>query len=162
MKKIFLVFICLVLFIVDNTIVPFFNINTYYPSILFIFGLCYSIINGKWEALWIGVLTGVLQDIYFFQGFGINSLVNMIVCIIAAAFGENLFKEKSLIPVLSTFALAFLKGFLVFAMLYIVGQQADYKAIVYCSLYDTFVAAFMYKKIYMLSQRPFMKQQWKF
>jgi rod shape-determining protein MreD len=162
MKKIFLIFICLVLFIFDNTLVPFLNINTYYPSFLFIFALCYSIINGKWEALWIGILTGVLQDIYFFHGFGINSLVNMIVCIIAAALGESLFTEKSLIPVLSTFALGILKGFLVFAILYIVGQQADYKAIVYCSLYDAFVAALMYKKIYVLSQRPFMKRKWKF
>jgi rod shape-determining protein MreD len=162
MKKILLMLICLILFIFDNTIIPFFSIRTYYPSFLFVFALCYSIINGKWEALWIGVFSGILQDIYFFQGFGINSLVNMIVCIAAAALGENLFKEKFLIPVISTFALGFLKEILVFVILYIAGQQADYKAIVYCSLYGTFIAIFMYSRVYKLSQRPFMKQEWKF
>ena len=63
MKRLILILICLLLFIVDNTLVPFFSIKGVYPSLLFTFAVLYALMSGYWEAVFIGVLSGFLQDV---------------------------------------------------------------------------------------------------
>ncbi len=65
-----------------------------YPSLLFTFAVLYALMSGYWEAVFIGVLSGFLQDVYFVNVFGVNMLVNMLVCLIAAYIGESVFKHK--------------------------------------------------------------------
>lgn len=162
MKRLVLVLLSVLFLVMDNTLIPFFAIKNYYPSLLFLFAVFYSLINGKWEAVWIGVLSGILQDVYFPNIFGINSLTNMLVCLIAAEVGKNIFKEKRLIPVISSFFLCAIKEILVFILLYILGQKSDIQVVLYNSLYTMFIAIFMYKRVYNLSQKHYMKTEWKF
>ena len=128
MKKILVLFLLSILFfILDNVLMPFVSIRTIYPSLLLVFVMCYSIVNGTWEGLWLGVFCGLLQDVYFTSAFGLNAFVNMIVCIVAGVIGNNIFKEKRLIPVTSCFLLSFLKGILLFLILYLSGIYIDVK-----------------------------------
>ena len=69
MKKRYVIIISLVLLILDTSFISFFSINGIYPSLLFTFAIGYSIINGEKEGVFIGILTGILQDIFFFQGY---------------------------------------------------------------------------------------------
>lgn len=163
MRKIFTVLTLIVtLLILDNALMPFISIKGIYPSILFLFIICYSIINGSKSAIIVGVISGFLQDIYLINGLGTNMLVNMVSCLIAAKIGETIFKDKSIIPVISCFFLVILKGTLMLMILYIFGQHIHFKVIIYRSLYSIPFAAFMYKRIYNLCQRPFMIKNWKF
>ncbi|MCM8710367.1 rod shape-determining protein MreD [Clostridium sp. SYSU_GA19001] len=163
MKKILtIVFICVLLMIIDNTLVPFFAIRGFYPSLLFIFCLFYSIINGSWEGIWIGILSGVLQDLYFINGFGINTFTNMLLCALAGFIGVSIFKEKSLIPIVSCFFMTVIKGILVFSILYIVKMYTSFEHIIYNSLYSVVVSIFMYKRVYRLCQKEYMQRKWSF
>jgi rod shape-determining protein MreD len=119
-------------------------------------------ICGKWEGIWIGVFAGILQDIYFFHGFGINALVNIFMCLIAAYIGENLFKEKALIPIISIFFLGILKGTIVFVLLYIVNVDSNIELILFNSIYNTLIAVIIYKRVFWLTEKPFMRREWKF
>ena len=65
MKKWILFLISLVLLILDNSFMPFLAIKGAFPSLLFVCAIAYPIINGKKEAVFIGVISGLLQDIYF-------------------------------------------------------------------------------------------------
>jgi len=49
MKKWILFLISLVLLILDNSFMPFLAIKGAFPSLLFVFAIAYSIINGKKE-----------------------------------------------------------------------------------------------------------------
>lgn len=162
MKKLVLGILCVLFLIIDNTLMPFLAVKTYYPSLLFTFSICYSVINGKWEGVWIGAFGGLLQDLYFLNTIGINALVNMLICVLAAEVGENIFKEKKLIPVVASFFLCAAKGIMIFAISYIIGQRTDIMATFYVSIYTMVVAILMYKKVYNLSQKHFMKKEWKF
>ncbi|WP_040210713.1 rod shape-determining protein MreD [Clostridium polynesiense] len=162
MRKVILVLLSIVFLIIDNTVMPFFSINTYYPSILMVFAICYSIINDKWDALSIGVISGLLQDIYFFRGFGVNALVNMIICLIASQIGENIFKEKKLIPVVAAFFLTTLKYLMVYVILYVTKVQTHIKGVFYIGITSMILALLMYKRVYKLSQKNYMKKDWKF
>ena len=94
MKKWILVLISLLLLILDNSLMPFFSIKGAYPTLIFTFAIAYSIIYGRKEAVIIGVTSGLLQDIFFYNGFGVNSLINMLLCLLAAIIGENIYREK--------------------------------------------------------------------
>lgn len=163
MKKIFvLTFLCLLFFIMDNTIVPFFAIKGCYPSLLLLFVIFYSIINGSYQGIWIGVFSGILQDLYFFNGFGVNAFTNMIICFGAGYIGVTIFKEKSLVPIISSFFLTLAKGILVFLILYVLKVNISIDNIFYNSLYSMVVSIFMYKWVYKLCQKEYMKKNWSF
>ena len=162
MKKLVLFLITIMLLILDNTLMPFFAVHGIYPSLLFAFIICYSIINGPWEGIALGIFAGVLQDLYLFKGFGVNALCNMLVCLIAAKVGENIFKEKKLVPIFTVFLLSLLKGLLLYIILYVSGVKFEAIKIIYVSIYNLVVTIIMYKKIYKLSYKRFMKKDWNF
>ncbi len=163
MKKIFTLFLLCVLFLtLDNTLVPFFAIRGYYPSLLLIFSIFYSVINGSWEGLWLGIFSGFFQDIYFFTTFGINTFSNMLICTAAGFIGIGIFKEKSLIPIVSSFVLTMVKGIIVFVILYIAKIHIPFENIIYNSLYAMIVSVFMYRWVYKLCQKDYMQRKWSF
>ena len=163
MKKVLcLVFLACMFEILDNAVVPFISINTYYPSLLFLFIICYSIVNGTKEALIIGVLTGILQDVYFANGIGINALTNMLMCLIAAYIGQMIFKHKSFVPIITCFSLSIFKGIMVFVLMYFIGQKIYLRTVFFSSVYNMFLAFFMYKFVFRLSGVGFMRRQWRF
>ncbi|MFL0267785.1 rod shape-determining protein MreD [Candidatus Clostridium radicumherbarum] len=163
MKKVLtLFFICVLLFILDNTLVPFFAIRGFFPSLLLAFCILYSIINGSIEGLWLGVFAGILQDLYFYHGFGINGFTNMLVCAAAGLIGSGIFKEKALIPIVSSLGLSFIKGVLVFSILYINSIYMPFSKVVFNSLYNMAIAAIMYRLVYKLCQKEYMQRKWSF
>lgn len=163
MKKIITIFIiCILLTVLDNSLAPFLAIKGYYPSFLFVFVICYSIINDKWEGLWIGVFAGILQDIFFINGFGVNSLINMFMCVLAGEIGTNIFKEKSLVPIVANLLLSLFKGILVFVILYLIGINTNLTTIAFDGVYNMAVSILFYRIIYNLCQREFMQKRWKF
>jgi rod shape-determining protein MreD len=163
MKKVLTLIILIFVFtIADNSIMPFLAVYGYYPSLLFIFALSYSIINDRWSALGIGIITGVLQDIFFINAFGVNTLVNMILCVLAGEIGRNLFKDKRLIPVCSIFGLTLLKGILILIILNILHIQMNAYNIINIAIYSFIVAIFMYKCVYKLCKKDYMIRNWKF
>ena len=163
MKKIVTLFsIILLLLVVDNSIVPFLSIKGFIPSFLFVFIINYSIINGSWEGLWLGALSGLLQDVYFYNVLGINAFTNMICCVIAGYIGINIFKEKLLIPVASSFVLSVFKGLITFVLLYIIKINMPLRNIFVNSLYNMFVSIIAYRFIFKLCSKDFMERKWKF
>jgi len=163
MKKILvLIGLSLIFIILDNVLMPFLAIKGCYPSLAFSFCICYAIINGSWEGLWLGVLIGIFQDLYFVNAFGINALTNMLVSVVAGTLGVNIFKEKLLLPVAMNFILALLKGVLVFTILYILGQNTSFENIAYIAVYTMIVSIFMYKWVYKLCSKTYMEKKWRF
>lgn len=162
-KILYISLIIITLFILDNTIIPMFSIKNIFPSTLFVFLVCYSIINGYIEGIIIGVSIGLLQDIYMPGVFGINMLINMIIGILSAKVGESIFKEKSIIPILSTFLLSMLKSILIYGLLILIKKSNNFLYLIpYKGLYDMVLAVFMYKLILKFSQSKTIKKEWRF
>lgn len=154
--------ILILLSILDNALMPFIAIKGIYPSLLFVFIVSYSIVNDKWEAIWIGIFAGILQDLYFTNVFGINAFINMLVCLISAQIGVNIIKSKRLIPVISSFALSILKGGLVLIICYFIKLHIDYNIVLFNSIYNAVITILVYKLIYSFSTKKYMEKKWKF
>jgi rod shape-determining protein MreD len=163
MKRILtVVFLCILFLILDNTLMPLLRVNGAYPSLIFTFALCYSIVSSPKDAVIIGVFTGALQDIYLLNGLGINMFTNMFMCLVAAKIGKSIFIEKSFLPVISSFVLSLTKGLIVFSILFLLKQYTQMTTIVYQAIYNFVISIFMYKFTYKLSQKKYMMKEWKF
>ncbi|MBU5455923.1 rod shape-determining protein MreD [Caproiciproducens sp. MSJ-32] len=162
MKKRVIILISILLLILDNALMPFLAINGSYPKLLFIFALAYSIINGRKEAVFIGTFTGILQDIYFYNLFGINSLINLFLCLLAAIIGENIYREKRLIPVISSIFIYILKVFAIYIIFKLLGKTIDIKIGIYSALYSSVFMFFGYNYIFKLCNNEYEKINWRF
>lgn len=163
MKKIIiLLLLSLIFFILDNVLMPFIGIRGVYPNLLLVFCILFSIQNGKWEGMWLGVFCGLMQDIYFTNVFGLNAVANMAVCLIAGEIGTKIFKERKLVPVTCCFLLTLLKGTAIFLILYFNGNYIDFSRVFLVSVYNMTISFFMFKWVYKLCQEVYMQIRWKF
>lgn len=158
---VFIIISCLLL-VVDNTLTPYISIAGYYPSLLWAFVLCYAWVGDISDAISLGVISGILQDIYFYDVMGINTLTNIILCSLICYLGRNFIKEKILVPIVLIFLASILKGVTVFIVMKILGVNINNTVIIYRSIYDVFVAVFMFNAVNKLSKVEFMKKKWGF
>ena len=162
MEKLILILVSIGLAILDNTIIPFFSIRGGYPSLLFTFAIAYSLVNKREKSVFIGVVSGVIQDIFFFNGFGVNCFINLLLCFMAAKVGEGMIKEKRIIPVVFMFLVTMLKYIGVFAVFYILNIKLDLSKSVYMALYNAMVMFLGYKYIINIYDDEYTKQRWRF
>lgn len=162
MKKIVLILISLFLLIIDNSLLPNYPILGSYASLLFVFAIAFSIINGKKEAIFIGVVSGILQDIYFVKGFGINSLTNLLLCVFAAKIGENILKGNKLVPVISTFLLSILKAIFVAIIFKIFNQSVNYTAALLAGFYNSIIMVIVYNIVLATCDKYMDNDRWRF
>lgn len=159
MKKFIVVLISILLLILDISFLPFLAIKGIYPSTLFVFAIAYSIINGKEEGVFIGVVSGILQDIYFTQAFGINSLVNMLICFVAGIIGEGIWKNRRIIPVITMFFSSIIKLIVVFIIIYIIGIKATLLKNMFVAFYNSILMYLFYGLIYKFSNKDFERRK---
>ena len=162
MKRFIIVLVSIGLLILDNSFSPFIAINRIYPNLLFIFAIAYSIISGRKEGIFIGVVSGLLQDIFFFNGFGVNALVNMFCCLFASIVGEGILRNKKLIPVGTIFFTTLLKVISVFVIMYLVNVKVDVVRGVFAGLYNSIIMFFAYPIVYKLLHKDEEKTNWRF
>jgi len=161
-KRVVLGLVSCLLLIVDNSLAPFISIKGAWPSFLFIFAIAYSIINGPKEAVIIGITSGVLQDIFFYGGFGINTLTNMLLCFIAGYIGEGVRRDKSLIPIITVFIMTILKYIGVFIIFYMLKIEIDVFRGLFAALYNSIIMFFIYWIVLKFFDREDIRRTWRF
>lgn len=162
MKRIIVIAISLFLLILENTILPSYSIMQGYPSILFVFAIAFSIINGKEDAMFIGIVSGLLQDLFFINGFGINLLVNFLLCLLAAKIGEGIFKNNRIIPVITCLIISILKIIMIAILFILFDKKINLNIAVMSALLNTIVMVIGYKFVLTTSKKYWKKDEWRF
>lgn len=162
MKRIIIILISIFLLVIDNSLLPNYPILGSYPSLLFVFAISFSIVNDKNEAVFIGVVSGILQDVFFIKGFGINSLNNLLLCFLAAKIGENILKENKIIPVLATFALSIIKVIFVALLLKAFNQTINYSAAILSAFYNSIIMMIVYNIVLTTCEKYMNNDRWRF
>lgn len=162
MKRIILVLICILLFVLDNTVMPFLGIAGVYPSLLFIFVILYSTINGYWDAIILGSISGILQDIYFTHVFGINALLNLILCLIAAYIGDTIIKNRIIMPVLTVAGLTIVKFIVILGLSKSLVLNVPIENLFIMVIYNFIMAIVMYGWVSRISNKDVRHKSWKF
>lgn len=160
MKKLILILISILILIIDNSLMPFFSIKGSYPSLLFVFSIAYSIITNKKEAITIGIISGFLQDIFFSQILGLNALINMLLCFLAAMIGENIYKEKRLIPTMSISVIYILKILIIGIIFKLIDKTINIQIGLYTSIYSSVIMFIVYKYILLICNNENKQKSW--
>ena len=129
---------------------------------LFVFAIAYSLVNGKEKAMFVGVVSGMLQDVFFFQGFGVNSLLNLLLCLLASSIGAGIVKNKRLIPLVSTFFITIIKYIGVFIIFYLLNIHIEFSKSILMGIYNSIVMFFAYKIVMNIYDDEYSKQRWRF
>ena len=162
MEKLIIILVSIGLTILDNSLVPFFSIKGACPSLLFTFAIAYSLVNTKEKSIFMGVTSGILQDIFFFKGFGINCLTNVLLCFLASKVGESMIKEKRTVPVIFMFLATILKYIGVFVIFYFLNIKVDLAKAIIMAVYNAVVMFFAYKYVINIYDDEYTKQRWRF
>ena len=162
MEKLIIILVSIGLTMLDNSLVPFFAIKEAYPSLLFTFAIAYSLVNTKERSVFIGITSGILQDIFFFNGFGVNCFINLLLCFMAAKVGEGMIKEKRIIPVVFMFLVTILKYIGVFVIFYFLNIKVDLTKSIIMAVYNAVVMFFAYKYVINIYDDEYTKQRWRF
>ncbi|MBU3108249.1 rod shape-determining protein MreD [Clostridium gasigenes] len=162
MKNWVVILVSIILLILDNSLMPFLAIRGAFPSLLFIFAISYSLVKGGIDAVIVGAFSGILQDIFFYNGMGINSLSNLLLCVLAAFVGENIFKNKRLIPVLTMFIVSIIKVGVVYIFIKVNGNDINIRMALLSSIYNAIVLFFGYNFVLKLCDKEYKKSSWRF
>ncbi|MBE6087982.1 rod shape-determining protein MreD [Clostridium beijerinckii] len=162
MERLIIILISIGLVILDNSLVPFFSIKGAYPSLLFTFAIAYSLVNKKERAVFMGVVSGILQDIFFFNGFGVNSLLNLFLCLLASFIGAGIIKTKRLIPVTSAFFITIIKYAGVMLIFNCFNIEIQFSKSIIMGIYNGVVMFFVYKLVMNVYDDEYSKQRWRF
>lgn len=162
MERLIIILVCIGLTILDNSLVPFFSIKGAYPSLLFTFAIAYSLVNTKEKSVEMGITSGILQDIFFFNGFGVNCLINLLLCFLSSKIGEGMIKEKRTVPVIFMFFITILKYMGVFVIFYFLNIKVDLLRAIIMGIYNAVVMFFIYKYVINIYDDEYAKQRWRF
>ncbi|MGL5352126.1 MAG: rod shape-determining protein MreD [Clostridium sp.] len=162
MKKWVVILVSIILLILDNSLMPFLEIRGAFPSLLFVFVISYSIVKGVKDAVWIGVFSGFIQDIFFYNGMGINMLSNLLLCVLAAIIGENIFKNKKLIPVLTMVIVSTIKVGLVYMFITVNGNDININMALLSGIYNMVIMFFGYNFVLKLCDEEERRSSWRF
>ncbi|MBE6063145.1 MAG: rod shape-determining protein MreD [Clostridium butyricum] len=162
MEKLTIILVSIGLTMLDNSFVPFFSIKGACPSLLFTFAIAYSLVNTKEKSIFIGIASGILQDIFFFNGFGINCFINLLLCFMAAKIGEGMIKQKRTIPIIFMFLATILKYVWVFGIFYFLNIKVDLSNSIIMAVYNAVVMYFVYKYVINIYDDEYTKQRWRF
>lgn len=162
MERLIIILVCIGLTILDNSVVPFFSIKGAYPSLLFTFAIAYSLVNTKEKSVGMGITSGILQDIFFFNGFGVNCLINLLLCFLSSKIGEGMIKEKRTVPVIFMFFITILKYMGVFVIFYFLNIKVDLLRAIIMGIYNAVVMFFAYKYVINIYDDEYAKQRWRF
>ena len=150
MKRIYLIIILVLLLIIDNTLLPSYSIAGAFPSLLFVFAMAYSVIRGKNEALFIGIVSGFLQDLFFFSGFG------------CAKIGESIFKENRIVPILIALFISTLKVLGVVIIFKLFAISIDMKVALLSAVLNTICMMLFYRFILNMLDKYLDRNTWRF
>ena len=156
MKRIYLIIILVLLLIIDNTLLPSYSIAGAFPSLLFVFAMAYSVIRGKNEALFIGIVSG------FLSGFGVNLFLNTLLCLLCAKIGESIFKENRIVPILIALFISTLKVLGVVIIFKLFAISIDMKVALLSAVLNTICMMLFYRFILNMLDKYLDRNTWRF
>lgn len=163
MKLLILCGISIVLFILDTSFMPLFNIHEAYPNLLTMYFLIYCMNSEKYEILGFALFTGFLQDVFFYNGFGFNIFLNLVLGTLLHYVSIKYNKNKFVISVLVISVFLVLKSFIIYFYLRIFfGIHRSFLILIYEFLYSLVIVVCVYPLVDKLFNSKFWKKSLEF
>lgn len=162
MRKTLIILVALVLLILDQTVMPFLDVYDSYASLLFTFFGLYAVTTDAEDAVFLALVTGILQDLLFPYIFGLQTFLNLFLFLTMSRLGNSLKEGKKILPVFFVTMAQGVKTLLSLGILYLFGIRGNFMALVVMPAYTFVLATLLYKRMVAFGRIPIIKREWKF
>ncbi len=148
----YVILIIVINFIFQTTILPHFSIAGVVPNTALILIVMVALLKGKYKGAFIGLIAGLLQDIFFSKIIGMNALIYFLIGYVVGLLDNRIFKESAILPfltvVISTFSYHIMYYFFMMFLSRDVSFIIMMKDIVLKeTIYNSIISIFVYKII---------------
>lgn len=162
MRIICVLYIIVVNFILQSTVLQHFRVLGIGPNTSLIIVVMFAILWGKKGGATIGFCAGMLQDILAGPAIGINALIYMLVGYNMGIFEKTLFKDNYFTPVLFTMIATGFYHVLHFMIMYMLRSQIEMnilirKIMLVEGIYNAVLSVFIYRLLYNFTKHPYIK-----
>lgn len=162
MRKIFIFLTVVFWLLLDQTLLPFLTVFQSSGSLLFTFMGLFMLMTDEEDAFYVGLITGIMQDLYFPYAFGLNTLLNVLLFLGLSKVGLSLKEGRKAIPVLAVSIAQGIKTIVIILILWLLGIRGNYYSVIIMPLYTSVLALFMYRMSISYSRIPLIKKEWRF
>ncbi|MBR5337327.1 MAG: rod shape-determining protein MreD [Lachnospiraceae bacterium] len=141
------------IFILQCTLFKALSLAGISPNILVLYTASIGFMRGKKEGMFIGILAGLLTDLFYCDVFGINVLIFMYVGYINGVFNKHFFPEDVRLPLLLIGASDLIYGGAMFLLRFVFRSKlalGDYFLSIMLpeTIYTVLFAIIMFKPVY--------------
>lgn len=146
-------------FVLQTTIFQHLRIFGIVPNTTLIILVCIAVLKGKKVGSFIGLITGFVQDILFFNVIGINALIYFIIGYLIGSINDKIYKDSSFMPFVLT-AVSTVFYHLVYSFfMYFLTVNYSYlyliRKIIFVELiYNSLLSIFIYKLVVKFQKKP--------
>ncbi len=151
MKKIVLLIVTLLLFFVESILLSKLQIMGVTIPLTLIFGLAVSVVGDEWDAMFMGIITGFLHDVYSPRFYGIHMFLNLWIFYFTCIVSRRLRRDKNILMALLIGLAALIKYLVYFIFMKFAGVITISDNIPILTLFVFFVGIlcmFLVKKLY--------------
>ncbi|MBE3591624.1 MAG: rod shape-determining protein MreD [Thermoanaerobacter sp.] len=150
MRKVYKYLLIVLLIVLQTTLFRFIDIFGVKPDAAFIVVLSFSLLNGPWEAIYLSLFAGLIQDILFNNALGITTFSLLIVSYITGLLSKSVFKESSFVAFvfvfLGTLLYNFVTMFSMVLMKYEFNFLSDFMNVAMIqAVYNSIITVFAYR-----------------
>jgi rod shape-determining protein MreD len=125
-RRIAIVFIVLICFLLQGTIFHTLSIASISPNLLIIVTSSYGFMGGKKEGLLVGFFCGLLVDIFYGSVIGLNTLIYMYIGYLNGFFSRIFYEEDIKLPMILITGSDFLYGILTYVFSFLLRRRLDF------------------------------------
>ncbi len=111
------------LYVLQTSFLPLFSYHGVSPDLLLLFVVSFGFVRGKRLGVFAGFLGGLLIDAASGTFFGMNILTKMIAGYVSGALSDRVFKEQTLLPVLSSVVATIVNYFILAVLMLLLGYR---------------------------------------
>lgn len=102
MKQVGYIFIILFIFAIQTTFINAISIEGIKPNLLLVYVVIIAFLNGEYDGLFVGIVTGLFHDSFFAQYIGGNLFLYAIIGYITGIVCKDYFKGNVISPIIVT------------------------------------------------------------
>lgn len=157
-RNIVIVLLILICFLLQSTVFKTLSIASISPNLLIILTSSFGFMGGKKEGLWVGLLCGLLEDVFYGRLLGMHAVIYMYIGYANGYFNQIFYGEDIKLPLALISVSELIYGFGMYAVMFMMRSRfaVSYymtRIILPELLYTIVVTLVLYRLIYFINLR---------
>lgn len=143
-----MILLAMVSILLQSTILPYLTVGGVTPNLILVLAVLYAIFKGPKRGTLMGVVLGLIEDIYLGRFFGMNALTVGLTSCIVGWFAQRAFRENIMVPILAMLSATLFNELIFLCVGKIVGMSWGWDLFLWraipLAVYNTCLVPFIY------------------